>query len=108
MSVYSSLEKGVNADGLDINSCQKVRIKNCTIETGDDAIVLKTRYSDPCKNVIVSNCTLSSSSTALKIGTESRGDFEDIVFENCKVLNSKSGSEHSSFRWGFRDQCSVF
>ena len=91
VSVYSSLEKGVNADGLDINSCQKVRIKNCTIETGDDAIVLKTRYSDPCKNVIVSNCTLSSSSTALKIGTESRGDFEDIVFENCKVLNSNRG-----------------
>tara|TARA_B110000046_G_scaffold89098_2_gene97238 strand:- start:724 stop:2283 length:1560 start_codon:yes stop_codon:yes gene_type:complete len=91
VKVYSSLGSGVNADGLDINSCQRVFINNCIIETGDDAIVLKSRYTDPCQDVTITNCTLTSSSTALKIGTESRGDFKDISFENCKILNSNRG-----------------
>ena len=91
MSIYSSLEKGVNADGIDMNSCRDVTIKNCKITTGDDAIVLKTRYDEPCENIRVSNCVLSSSSTALKLGTESFGDFRNIRFENCKVLNSNRG-----------------
>lgn len=91
MFIFSSLEKGVNADGVDINSCRDVVIKNCEITTGDDAIVLKTRYEDPCENIRVSNCVLTSSSTALKLGTESFGDFRDIRFENCQVKNSNRG-----------------
>jgi hypothetical protein len=89
--VISSLESGVNSDGIDINSSQDVVITNSFISTGDDAIVLKTRYIDPCQNIRVSNCTLSSSSTALKIGTESHGDFRDIKFENCTIENTNRG-----------------
>jgi len=91
MYISSSLEQGVNADGIDINSCQNVTIQNCTASTGDDAIALKTRYEDPCENIRVSNCVLTSSSTAIKLGTESFGDFRDIRFENCQVLNSNRG-----------------
>ena len=91
MFIYSSLEQGVNADGIDINSCQDVTIKNCKITAGDDAIAIKTRYEDPCESIRVSNCVLTSSSTALKLGTESFGDFRDIRFENCQVLNSNRG-----------------
>jgi polygalacturonase len=88
MSIYSSLEKGVNADGIDMNSCRDVTIKNCKITTGDDAIVLKTRYDEPCENIRVSNCVLSSSSTALKLGTESFGDFRNIRFETLTVASA--------------------
>ena len=91
IQIYSSLERGVNADGLDINSCQRVNVSNCLVETGDDAIVLKTRYNVRCEHIKVSNCTLTSSSSALKIGTETRGDFNDILFENCTVKNSNRG-----------------
>ena len=34
--IYSSLEKGVNSDGIDVNSCQEVTISDCIIETGDE------------------------------------------------------------------------
>jgi len=37
--IYSSQKDGVWADGIDPDGCQDVHISNCTIETGDDAIV---------------------------------------------------------------------
>lgn len=88
--IYSSLEKGVNADGIDINACQDVMISDCKIVTGDDAIVLKSWFihKKACENITVTNCILTSSSTALKIGTESHGDFRHIVFSNCVIRNS--------------------
>ncbi len=95
INVLSSLEKGVNSDGIDIDGCKNVRISNCNIATGDDAICLKStlrngHYSS-CENIVINNCTLVSTSTALKIGTESHGDFRDIIFSNCTIRNSNRG-----------------
>jgi polygalacturonase len=95
ITVLSSLEKGVNSDGIDIDGCKNVRISNCNIATGDDAICLKStlrngQYSS-CENIVINNCTLVSTSTALKIGTESYGDFKDIIFSNCIIRNSNRG-----------------
>jgi len=74
-----------NRDGIDIDSCDKVRISNCLIESGDDAIVLKATAERPCRRVTVTNCTLSSKASALKLGTESNGGFEDITVSNCTI-----------------------
>ncbi len=90
--VYSDLEKGVNADGIDITCCQDVTISDCIVETGDDGICLKTKYADrPCENITVNNCIVTSSSTALKLGTESHSDYRHIIFSNCVVRNSNRG-----------------
>ncbi len=90
--VQSSLEAGVNADGIDIDGCSNVVINNCIIETGDDAIVLKTTStagkSMPCEDIAVSNCVLTSTSSALKLGTESYADFRRITFNNCAIKNT--------------------
>jgi hypothetical protein len=90
--VYSDLEKGVNADGIDINGCQDVLISDCVVITGDDGICLKSKVrNSPTENVTVTNCVVSSSSTALKIGTETYSDFRHIIFSNCVVRNSNRG-----------------
>ncbi len=93
--IESSLEKGVNADGIDIDGCTDAVITNSIIETGDDAIVLKSTNTfgkfQPCQNVTVSNCVLVSTSTALKLGTESFGDFRFINFNNCVIRNTNRG-----------------
>lgn len=92
--IESSLEMGVNADGLDIDSCRNVRVTGCTISTGDDAICLKTTLKAgglPCEDVVVTGCTLESSSCALKLGTESHGDFKRIIFSNCIIRNTNRG-----------------
>lgn len=91
LNVYSSLEKGVNADGIDINNCRNVVIKNCEVFTGDDAIVIKSRYKKESRNILVENCRLKSSSTALKIGTETKGDFSNIRFQNCTIEDANRG-----------------
>lgn len=92
--IESSLEMGVNADGLDIDSCRDVRVTGCTISTGDDAICLKTTRKAaglPCEDVVVTGCTLVSTSCALKLGTESYGDFRRIIFSDCIIRNSNRG-----------------
>jgi polygalacturonase len=77
-----------NRDGLDIDSCNRVRISNCRVETGDDAIVLKATANRPCKNVTVVNCHLSSRAAAFKLGTESNGGFETIAMSNCTIRDT--------------------
>ena len=74
-----------NRDGIDVDSCQDVRISDCRIVTGDDAIVLKATTDRPCRRVTITNCVLSSMASALKMGTESNGGFEDIAISNCVV-----------------------
>lgn len=56
-----------NKDGTDIDGCNRVRISNCDINSGDDAIVLKSTLDKPCKNITISNCVLSSACIALKM-----------------------------------------
>jgi hypothetical protein len=94
--IYSDLEKGVNADGIDIVSSRNVTISNSVIETADDAIVLKTIARDgqparPTENVTVTNCVLTSSSTPLMIGTETEADIRHVVFTSCVIRNSNKG-----------------
>ena len=89
ITILSSLEEGVNSDGLDIDGCKNVLVSDCIIRTGDDAICLKTtrqgKRSETCEDVVITNCTLSSSSCALKIGTETYSDFNRISFTNCTI-----------------------
>ncbi|MFA6563121.1 MAG: glycoside hydrolase family 28 protein [Verrucomicrobiia bacterium] len=79
---------GENRDGMDIDSCDRVRIANCDVDTGDDCIVLKSTAQRPCRRVTVTNCTLKSRASALKLGTESQGGFEDITFNNCVIYDT--------------------
>lgn len=80
-----------NNDGIDIDNCEKVRIANCEIRTGDDAIVLKSTSNRICKNVTVTNCILSSGSNGFKCGTESNGGFQDITVDNCTIYETGNG-----------------
>lgn len=95
--IFSDLEKGVNADGIDICCTSNVTISDSVIVTGDDAIVLKTPIRkgqekvNPVENIVVTNCILTSSSTALMIGTETFADIRHVIFSNCTIRNSNKG-----------------
>ncbi len=81
-----------NNDGIDIDSSERVRVERCTIETGDDAICLKTTSSIPCRHITVTGCTLTTRCAAFKIGTESAGDFSAIRVSNCYVVKADLGA----------------
>jgi polygalacturonase len=95
IKITSSLKNGVNSDGLDIDGCKNVIISNSIIQTGDDAICLKTTKqgarTESCEDIFIDNCTLSSTSCAIKIGTESHSDFKRIAFTNCQISNTNRG-----------------
>ena len=78
-----------NNDGIDIDSCERVRISDCDISSGDDAIVLKSTSARVCRRVTITNCVLSTACNALKLGTESNGGFEDIAISNCVVYDTR-------------------
>lgn len=77
-----------NNDGIDIDACEKVRISDCEVFSGDDAIVLKSTFDRPCRDVVVTNCVLGSLCNALKLGTESVGGFQNIAITNCTIYDT--------------------
>jgi len=61
-----------NGDGLDFDGCERVRIANCDLDTGDDTIGLKSMIPDrPVQDFVITNCLLSSTWAAIRIGPES-------------------------------------
>lgn len=80
-----------NNDGLDLDGCEDVLIENCDIESGDDAICLKSS-KNPCRNIVVRNCRVASNTAPLKFGTSSRGGFINVSVTNCYFYDSPMGA----------------
>lgn len=80
-----------NNDGIDIDSCRRVRISDCDIDTGDDAICIKATRADASEDIVVTGCRISSDWAALKLGTESAGDFRNIIFSNIVIRDTNGG-----------------
>lgn len=84
---------GPNTDGIDLTGCQNVVISDCLIDTGDDAICLKSEnpYGDTprlSQNIAVTNCIITSSTNGFKIGTATQGGFENITFSNSTIASN--------------------
>ena len=80
-----------NNDGLDLDGCEDVLIENCDIESGDDAICLKSS-KNPCRNIVVRNCRVASNTAPLKFGTSSHGGFINVRVTNCYFYDSPMGA----------------
>lgn len=72
-----------NNDGIDVDSCSRVLIECCTVDSGDDALCLKSTTGRPCRDIVIRDCAVTTGCSAFKIGTESVGDFENIRVEHC-------------------------
>jgi polygalacturonase len=89
----------VNGDGIDVDSSRNILIEGCDINTGDDAISLKSgrgenavRLNRPTENVTIRNCTLVSRSFAgLGIGTELSGGIFNTLVEDCTLSGHQNG-----------------
>ena len=78
-----------NNDGIDVDSSHSVRITDCDIESGDDAICVKATSAQPCRDITVTGCELNTSCSAIKLGTESLGDFENIQISQCEIRKAR-------------------
>jgi polygalacturonase len=90
---------GANGDGIDVDSSQNVLIDHCDINTGDDAISLKSgrgasamRMERPTEDVTIVHCTLISSTfAAVGIGTELSGGIRNTRLEDCVLSGHQNG-----------------
>jgi polygalacturonase len=79
-----------NNDGIDLDSCEDVQVRNCDIISGDDSLCIKaTSAAKPSRDIEATNCKLSSRCNAIKLGTESIGGFENISVSDCQITNTK-------------------
>ncbi len=87
-----------NNDGIDIQDCHNARITNCTINSADDGICLKSQSTEHyCDSIYISNCSVRSSASAIKFGTVSHGGFKNVTIENIKI--------HDTFRSAIAIEC---
>ena len=102
--IRSSLKDGVWADGIDPDGCKDVRISNCTIETGDDALVFYSMDwfgpARPCENITVTNCRLSSASSAVKFCDGNIAGIRNVTIDNCVITGSNRGIAFMTFDGG--------
>lgn len=87
IDVYNHSNK--NNDMMDIDGCHNVRIADCTGDSDDDGITLKSTTGRANENVVITNCLLSSHCNALKMGTESSTGFKNIAVSNIVIRPSK-------------------
>jgi hypothetical protein len=74
-----------NNDGIDIDGCRRVIVRNCFISAEDDALCFKGASQRPIDQVLVENCKLYSTCNALKFGTDSQGDFRNVLVRHVEV-----------------------
>jgi polygalacturonase len=99
---------GGNGDGIDIDSCQHVRIDGCDISTGDDCISLKSGRGmegytllKATEDVQITNCTFADSIFAcIGIGSETSGGIRNVRIENCKFRSAKTHAIYIKSRPG--------
>jgi polygalacturonase len=71
-------------DGIDIDGCKRVVVRNCDIDSGDDGICLKSSRQF-CEDVLVERCRVRSSCNALKFGTASHVGFRNITCRDLEI-----------------------
>ncbi len=83
---------GPNNDGCDPESCRNVLIEDCTFETGDDCIAIKSgrnedgrRIGVPTENIIVRGCQMKDGHGGITVGSEISGGVRNLFAENNRL-----------------------
>lgn len=103
---------GPNNDGCNPESCRNVLIEDCTFDTGDDCIAIKSgrnadgrRLSVPSENIVVRNCTMKDGHGGVTLGSEMSGGIRNVFVEDCamsspnldRAIRLKSNSKRGGY-----------
>lgn len=94
-----------NGDGIDVESCKYVVIRDSHFDVGDDAICIKSGKNEegrkrgmPTQFVEVDNCVVHRGHGGFVVGSEMSGGVKDIWVSNCSFLGTDVGLRFKSTR----------
>ena len=109
---------GPNSDGCNPESCRDVLIENCSFDTGDDCIAVKSgrnadgrRIGVPSENIIVCGCTMKDGHGGIVLGSEMSGGIRNVFVEDCDMdspnLDRAIRLKSNSLRGGYLENLFV-
>jgi len=96
---------GPNTDGINISSSRNVLVEHCLIDSGDDAVTMKSglneegwRIGRPTENVVVRHVTTLHCHGGVVIGSEMSGGVRNVLAHDCLFDGSGIGIRLKSNR----------
>ncbi len=92
-----------NTDGIDPSSSRRVRISNCSIDTGDDNIAIKAGHPRPegaapaSADIVITDCRFGHGH-GLSIGSETNAGVGNVRVERIRFLGTAIGLRIKSAR----------
>jgi polygalacturonase len=100
-----NLPTAQNSDALDLESCRRAIIRDCTFDVGDDGICLKSgkdaagrRIGVPTEDVLIEGCTVYHAHGGFTIGSEMSGGVRNVRVDNCTFIDTDVGLRFKSTR----------
>lgn len=94
-----------NSDAMDIDSCRRVHITGCIVDTGDDGLCIKSgkdaagrRIGVPTEDVLIENCTVYEGHGGFTIGSEMSGGVRNVLVRNCTFIGTDLGLRFKTLR----------
>ena len=81
-----------NNDGIDVTSCNNTLIRNCFVQTGDDAFSPKTwQHYGPLHNLTIEHCRFRARSGGIHFGASAWYDYVNVTIRDVVVMDAHSG-----------------
>jgi polygalacturonase len=103
-SVQISNSAGPSTDGIDIDSCEQVRVERCVVSCNDDNICIKAGRGQEAaskarsaRDIVIRDCTLNSGS-GITLGSETSGGIERVLIEHNRFNGTGVGFRIKSAR----------
>jgi DNA sulfur modification protein DndE len=94
-----------NGDGIDIESCEYVSVRNSKFDVGDDGICLKSgkdaegrKRARPSAHILIENCVVFHGHGGVVVGSEMSGGVHDLFVNNCQFLDTDVGLRFKTAR----------
>lgn len=94
-----------NGDGIDIESCEYVKLSDSHFDVGDDAICVKSGKNEegrnrgmPSQYIEVDNCIVNHGHGGFVVGSEMSGGIKNVWVRNCSFIGTDVGLRFKSTR----------